>query len=172
VLEVQGQVGDVPLSLDDEFKQSRRVNETIELRRLRKEREEMTMDKSTRKILVPVERGPGVTSIPGNSTVRFDTKLVFPGRPLRLVVPAYMAVEYVIGDIGVVRGGGDLERSPSWPLGNTVPALVWSEAFKELDFELDLPVLRAGDAVSFSATNVCPASRWFSAGWLIESMER
>lgn len=125
----------------------------------------------TRKILVPVGKVPSVSSISGNTFIRFDTKLTAPGRPLRLLVPQYLADNFVVGGFGVVRGGGELELGPAWSDGHTVPALVYSEAFRELDFELDMPLLRAGDIVSFAATNINPCARWFSAGWLVELME-
>lgn len=123
-----------------------------------------------KRILVPATDGGAITHVSGSTVMRVDTKLTFPGRPLRLVIPQIVAMDFSVGDFGV-RRGEDFEASPSWPSERRVPACVYSEAFKELDFELGLPALRAGDVVSFTLCNLNPATRWFSAGWLIESLK-
>ena len=130
------------------------------------------MPMTERRLLLPVNLLEGViSSVPGGTHLRIETKLLRPGRPVRLVSPSFMAADFTVGAFGVRRGSGDVEVVAPWDAGRTVSLSIFSELFKELDFDVGMPVLRAGDAVVFELANMNYGCRNFSVAWLIDPIE-
>lgn len=132
--------------------------------------------------LVPLPGGSRILLIPGDGgawgEVRtlhaISTVMPFPCRPRRLVIPQMLAIDFTIVGVAIRRGSflghKEVERGPWWAIEHSVPAYVFSEAFKDLNVDIDLPALRAGDEVVIEICNDNPAQRRFAGGWLVEPM--
>lgn len=117
-------------------------------------------------------------NVSGGEKRQILTRMLIPCRPRRLVVPQWSAMDFNVTGVGVVRGDVEgvvdfrlakrVDFGDWWPGGSSVPAHIFSEAFKELNVEILMPTVRIGDHVFLEIENNNPAHRNFSGGWLVE----
>lgn len=122
--------------------------------------------------MTPVALPAELLLVPGSAIAKIVTKISFPCRPLRPIVPLVHALDFHVVGVEKVkdpkRSGQQTQITRMWPEGKSMPAICFSEAYDRLNFELDVGKFMAGEDLVLLVKNICPATRQFACGWLVE----
>lgn len=91
-------------------------------------------------------------------------------RPLHPVIPLIHDIDFAIIGVGRKRQEG-LDQENFWSLDHEVPAVVYSELYVSLNFDMSLPLFGGDDEIILMIRNNNPGCRTFAFGWLVEYLE-